>query len=145
MVIEPGDYTTIGQSRLTWLVERTDGTLAWLVSGQTGMHRIEFLDNMTIHTKGSITMTAEQKAWDELARLTEGSPGRNWRWSIPANPERDSDLILAAGLTEVAAERDRLLETIAATCVDVVDPEDGRHYYGMKLVPSEGQIAKEVE
>jgi len=52
MVIERGDYTTIGQSRLTWLVERTDGTLAWLVSGQTGMHRVEFLDNMTIHTKG---------------------------------------------------------------------------------------------
>ena len=51
-MIERGDYTTIGQSKLTWLVERTDGTLAWLVSGQTGMHRVEFLDNMTIHTKG---------------------------------------------------------------------------------------------
>jgi len=51
-MIEPGDYTTIGQSRLTWLVERTDGQNAWLVSGQTGMHRIEFLDKLTIHTKG---------------------------------------------------------------------------------------------
>ena len=52
MVIERGDYTTIGQSKLTWLVERTDGRNAWLVSGQTGVHRIEFLDKLTIHTKG---------------------------------------------------------------------------------------------
>lgn len=53
--------------------------------------------------------TAEQKAWDELARLTSGvGPAANWRWSIPANPDRDSDLILAAGLKALADERDAL-------------------------------------
>ena len=50
-MIEPGDYTIIGQSRLTWLVERTDGQNAWLVSGQTGMHRIEFLDKLSLFRK----------------------------------------------------------------------------------------------
>ncbi len=59
--------------------------------------------------------TAEQKAWDELARLTSGSgPAVNWKWSIPANPDRDSDLILAAGLKAVANERDALAAILAA-------------------------------
>lgn len=54
--------------------------------------------------------TPEQKAWDELARLTSGGgPAANWKWSIPANPDRDSDLILAAGLKALADERDALL------------------------------------
>ena len=56
---------------------------------------------------------AEQAAWDELDRLTAGSPGRLWRWSIPADPERDSDLILAAGLKAIAAERDAAHAVIA--------------------------------
>lgn len=43
----------------------------------------------------------EQAASDEIARLTTGNPGTNWRWSIPANPERDSDLILAASIADV--------------------------------------------
>lgn len=43
----------------------------------------------------------EQKASDEIARLTTNIPGTNWRWSIPANPERDSDLILAASIADV--------------------------------------------
>ena len=34
------------------------------------------------------------------------------------------------------AERYRLLETIAARYVDVIDPDTGEHYYGMILVPS---------
>ena len=42
-----------------------------------------------------------QKAEDEMDRLTAGSPGTNWRWSIPANPERDSDLILSASAADV--------------------------------------------
>ena len=44
-------------------------------------------------------------AGDELDRMTSavGGPGSSWRWSIPANPERDSDLILAASLTDVPA------------------------------------------
>lgn len=60
--------------------------------------------------------TAEQKAWDELARLTSGS-GRasNWRWSTPANPDRDSDLILAAGFKAVAGERDCLYRKLVAS------------------------------
>jgi hypothetical protein len=42
-------------------------------------------------------------AGDEVDRLTTGNPGTNWRWSIPANPERDSDLILAASIADVPA------------------------------------------
>ena len=42
-----------------------------------------------------------KKAEDEMDRLTAGSPGTNWRWSIPANPEKDSDLILSASAADV--------------------------------------------
>ena len=62
---------------------------------------------------------AERKAWAELDRLTTGSPARNWKWSIPANPERDSDLLLAAGLTEVAAERDAAFAVISEVRAEV--------------------------
>ena len=41
------------------------------------------------------------RASEELDRLTAGKPGTAWRWSIPANPERDSDLILADPLAAV--------------------------------------------
>lgn len=56
----------------------------------------------------------------ELDRMTQadGGPGAAWRWSIPANPERDSDLLLSASLADVErllaaldearAERDKL-------------------------------------
>jgi hypothetical protein len=40
-------------------------------------------------------------ACDEMDRLTAGNPGTNWRWSIPANPDRDSDLILSASAEDV--------------------------------------------
>ena len=52
----------------------------------------------------------ERKASDEIARLTTGNPGTNWRWSIPANPERDSDLILADSIADVT----RLLAAVEA-------------------------------
>jgi hypothetical protein len=41
------------------------------------------------------------KANAEMDRLTERNPGSAWRWSIPANPERDSDLILSASMADV--------------------------------------------
>lgn len=46
-----------------------------------------------------------EAARNEIDRMTSavGGPGASWRWSIPANPERDSDLILAASLTDVPA------------------------------------------
>lgn len=43
----------------------------------------------------------EQRASEEIARLTTGNPGTNWRWSIPANPDRDSDLILADSIADI--------------------------------------------
>lgn len=47
-----------------------------------------------------------ERAATEVARLCDistGGPGNNWRWSIPADPKRDSDLILAASLVDVPA------------------------------------------
>lgn len=46
-----------------------------------------------------------QKAHREIERLTQapGGPGAAWRWSIPAQPERDSDLILTASVGDVPA------------------------------------------
>lgn len=71
----------------------------------------------------SETSNIEQAAWDELERLTSapGGPGNAWRWSIPARPDRDSDLILAAGLKAVADERDAAIDQlaqIASMCSD---------------------------
>lgn len=52
----------------------------------------------------------ESKVWEryeaataELDRMTSapGGPGASWRWSIPARPERDSDLILDASIRDV--------------------------------------------
>lgn len=73
-------------------------------------------------------MNPEEMAWKELDRLTmaPGGPGSAWRWSIPAKPDRDSDLILAAGLQAIADERDAAaakLAQIAALC-DENDPHD---------------------
>lgn len=43
-----------------------------------------------------------ETAGDELDRLTEGrGPAANWRWGIPANPERDSDLLIGASQGDV--------------------------------------------
>lgn len=43
-----------------------------------------------------------EKAGDELDRLTEGAgPAANWRWGIPARPERDSDLLIGASQADV--------------------------------------------
>jgi hypothetical protein len=41
------------------------------------------------------------RAEAELDRLTTGNPSANWRWGIPANPDRDSDLILSASVADV--------------------------------------------
>ena len=56
------------------------------------------------------------KANAEMDRLTERNPGSAWRWSIPANPERDSDLILSASIADVAyllAELRKAREAVA--------------------------------
>lgn len=45
----------------------------------------------------------EAKASAEIGRLTAGNPGDFWRWSIPADEETDSDLILSASLADIAA------------------------------------------
>jgi len=73
----------------------------------------------------------EQAAWDELDRLTSGSPGKLWRWSIPADPERDSDLILSAGLNTLANERDAAYAAINAMRAHLVAAElDGSFSVG---------------
>jgi hypothetical protein len=67
----------------------------------------------------------------ELDRLTEGNPGANWRWSIPANPERDSDLILSASIADIAyllAELRKAREALArveAVADDLATQSDG--------------------
>lgn len=53
-----------------------------------------------------------ERACNELDRMTTapGGPGASWRWSIPVNPERDSDVLLAdslADLPKVLAELER--------------------------------------
>lgn len=72
------------------------------------------LSLMSDSIQNSTDTSAEQRAWDEISRLTSapGGPGAAWRWSIPAKPDRDSDLILAAGLQEL---RDRL-DAVARLC-----------------------------
>lgn len=42
-----------------------------------------------------------QRACGELDRITAGHPGETWRWSIPANPDRGSDLLLSASVEDV--------------------------------------------
>lgn len=44
-----------------------------------------------------------ERAHEELDRMTSapGGPAAAWRWSIPAKPDRDSDLLLAASLTDI--------------------------------------------
>jgi hypothetical protein len=39
----------------------------------------------------------------ELDRLTSTNPGTAWRWSIPANPTRDSDLLLSSAIEHIPA------------------------------------------
>ncbi len=55
-----------------------------------------------------------QRAQDELSRLCrETWSGKNpWHWEIPANTERDSDLIIGAGL--------RVAEKLLAECTQKV-------------------------
>lgn len=45
-----------------------------------------------------------EAAKNEVVRLC--TPGESWRMSIPANPERDSDLILMAALNRLSAMED---------------------------------------
>lgn len=63
-------------------------------------------------------------AADEVSRMctAEGGPGASWRWSIPANPERDSDLILTASIADVPvllAEVKHLTERITDLHLDI--------------------------
>lgn len=57
MTIEAGDYVTIGDNELSWLVEAihpdasANGPQATLASGQSGRRRYEPIDRLTIHTK----------------------------------------------------------------------------------------------
>lgn len=41
------------------------------------------------------------KASAEIDRLAAAQPGNAWRWSIPANPDRDTDIILMDSLVDV--------------------------------------------
>lgn len=47
--------------------------------------------------------TRYDAATAELDRMTSapGGPGASWRWSIPARPDHDSDLILDASISDV--------------------------------------------
>lgn len=54
-------------------------------------------------------------ACDEMDRLTAGNPGTNWRWSIPANPGRDTDLILSASAEDVP----RLADAVEALTAEL--------------------------
>jgi len=47
-------------------------------------------------------LAREQRARGELAAVCKEG-GRRWRMSIPAQPERDTDLLLAASLADVPA------------------------------------------
>lgn len=58
----------------------------------------------------------------ELDRLAGGNPGTNWRWSIPAQPDRDTDLILGASQMDVP----RLLAALRA--VEAVAAPTGDDY-----------------
>jgi hypothetical protein len=43
-----------------------------------------------------------ERARNELDRIAAaGGPAYAWNWSIPANPDRDTDLILEASLTDI--------------------------------------------
>lgn len=67
---------------------------------------------MTVEDDRLAQITARyERAHDEVIRLCE-KPYENWRWSIPANPERDTDLILTASLKDIPwlLERVRELE-----------------------------------
>ena len=67
-----------------------------------------------------------EAALDEVVRMCAEPPHLRWRWSIPANPQRDSDLILSGSLMDVpdllaevdrlAAENARLVEIVARVC-----------------------------
>lgn len=56
----------------------------------------------------------------ELDRLVGGNPGTNWRWSIPAQPDRDTDLILSASQMDVPrlVSALRAVEAVAAPTGD---------------------------
>lgn len=56
-------------------------------------------------------------ASSEMDRLTSapGGPGAAWRWSIPARPDRDTDLILDASVTDVP----KLLGVIAEQAAEI--------------------------
>jgi hypothetical protein len=70
------------------------------------------------------------RAANEIDRLTSGAgPSVNWRWSIPAKPDRDSDLILSASIEDVpkliealrvSREREKELETELAKVDDML-------------------------
>ena len=73
------------------------------------------------------------KANAEMDRLTERNPGSAWRWSIPANPERDSDLILSASIADVAyllAELRKAREAVADAKAEALEEaaDAYRHY-----------------
>lgn len=73
-----------------------------------------------------------EKAGDELDRLTEGGgPAATWRWSIPANPERDSDLLIGASQGDVprmARALEAVLEHADSAAVAEIDNDYDRGY-----------------
>lgn len=64
--------------------------------------------------------TKVERANAEMDRLTSapGGPGAAWRWSIPADPERDSDLIFAEALAQIPDLLSRLACVAEATYWD---------------------------
>lgn len=81
---------------------------------------------------------AIDRAMDELDAITTEGPFKRWRWSIPARPDHDSDLIIADGLktamelaaqaAEVVAERDATIARVrelAEKLINAADPGDG--------------------
>ena len=45
----------------------------------------------------------EERASRELGEVCAEGPAKRWRWTIPANPEHDTDLIVADSLADIPA------------------------------------------
>ena len=78
---------------------------------------------MTPDERAALREQAE-RAHSEIARLCSAPVDSRWRMSIPANPERDSDLILSDALT--ALERALDAETERADAAEDVSLVAGR-------------------
>lgn len=64
-------------------------------------------------TLDEIRVRADRAA-DEIIRLASAQPANAWKWSIPSDAEKDSDLILLAPIYDIA----KLLTALAAALAE---------------------------